>query len=111
MMCLKENSWAWAVSGCMILVWGAGISSMAQTKDLAATPPMGWNSWNHFADKVTDADVRASADILVSTGMRDAGYVYVNVDDTWQGERDAQGVLHPNERFPDMKALGDYIHS
>ncbi len=72
---------------------------------------MGWNSWNHFAGHVTDADIRAAADALVSTGMRDAGYVYVNIDDTWQGERDAQGVLHPNERFPDMKALGDYIHS
>jgi alpha-galactosidase len=72
---------------------------------------MGWNSWNHFAGHVTDADVRSAADSLVSTGMRDAGYVYVNVDDTWQGKRDAQGTLHPNERFPDMKALGDYIHS
>src|SRR5271170_3200611 len=83
---------------------------IAQTQ-LAATPPMGWNSWNHFAEHVTDADARSAADSLVSTGMRDAGYVYVNVDDTWQGKRDAQGVLHPNERFPDMKALGDYIHS
>jgi alpha-galactosidase len=82
--------------------------AVAQT---AATPPMGWNSWNHFADRVTDADVRTAADQLVSTGMRDAGYVYVNVDDTWQGKRDAQGILHPNEKFPDMKALGDYIHS
>ena len=77
----------------------------------AATPSMGWNSWNHFAGHVTDADVRAAADQLVSTGMRNAGYVYVNVDDTWQGKRDAQGVIHSNERFPDMKALGDYIHS
>jgi len=81
-----------------------------QTK-VAATPPMGWNSWNHFAGHVTDADVRSAADSLVSTGMRDAGYVYVNVDDTWQGKRDAEGVLHANERFPNMKALGDYIHS
>jgi alpha-galactosidase len=78
---------------------------------LAATPPMGWNSWNHFAGHVTDADVRTAADELVSTGMRDAGYIYVNVDDTWQGTRDASGELHPNSRFPDMKALGDYIHS
>jgi alpha-galactosidase len=77
----------------------------------APLPPMGWNSWNHFAAKVTDADVRSAADQLVSSGMKAAGYVYVNVDDTWQGERDAQGVLHPNNRFPDMKALGDYIHS
>ena len=78
---------------------------------VAATPPMGWNSWNHFAGHVTDADVRSAADALVKTGMRDAGYVYVNVDDTWEGKRDANGVLHTNERFPDMKALGDYIHS
>lgn len=72
---------------------------------------MGWNSWNHFAEKVTDADVRAAADAMVSSGMRDAGYVYVNVDDTWQGKRDAQGRIHPNSRFPDMKALADYVHS
>jgi alpha-galactosidase len=83
----------------------------AFSQKLASTPPMGWNSWNHFAEHVTDADVRSAADMLVSTGMRDAGYIYVNLDDTWQGQRDAQGVLHPNERFPDMKALGDYIHS
>ena len=85
--------------------------AFAQPATLAATPPMGWNSWNHFAEKVTDADVRAAADALVSTGMRDAGYVYVNVDDTWEGERDAQGNIHPNSKFPDMKALADYVHS
>jgi alpha-galactosidase len=77
----------------------------------AATPPMGWNSWNFFADKVSDADVRSAADALVSTGMRDAGYVYVNIDDGWQGQRDAEGVIHPNARFPDMKALADYVHA
>jgi len=83
----------------------------AQSSELAATPPMGWNSWNHFAERVTDADVRASADIIVSSGMRDAGYIYVNIDDTWEAERDAQGVLHTNSKFPDMKALADYVHS
>src|SRR5438874_12779764 len=61
---------------------------------LAATPPMGWNSWNHFADKVNDSVVRAAADSLVSSGLRDAGYIYVNIDDTWEGQRDAQGVIH-----------------
>jgi alpha-galactosidase len=95
----------------MILGLCAGTSLRAQTAGLAATPPMGWNSWNHFAERVTDADVRATADILVSTGMRDAGYVYVNIDDTWEGERDASGVLHTNSKFPDMKALADYVHS
>src|SRR3954467_4692274 len=79
----------------------------AQTSKLAATPPMGWNSWNYFAEKVDDKAVRDAADALVSTGMRDAGYIYVNIDDTWQGERDAQGILHPNNKFPDMKALAD----
>src|SRR5258707_7348624 len=83
----------------------ASLPCFGQTK-VAATPPMGWNSWNHFAGHVTDADVRSAADSLVSTGMRDAGYVYVNVDDTWEGKRDAQGVLHTNEKLPNMKALG-----
>ena len=78
---------------------------------VAQTPPMGWNSWNYFAEKVDDKGVRAAADQLVATGMRDAGYVYVNIDDTWEGKRDASGVLHPNEKFPDMKALADYVHS
>ncbi len=79
---------------------------------LAATPPMGWNSWNHFAGKVTDADVRGAADALVANGMRDAGYLYVNIDDTWEAkERDARGNIQSNEKFPDMKALSDYVHS
>jgi len=84
---------------------------LAAQQRVALTPPMGWNSWNHFAGRVTDADVRAAADAIVSSGMKDAGYIYVNIDDTWEGKRDASGVLHTNEKFPDMKALGDYIHS
>ncbi len=106
------------VAMAMLLVCG---SMGAQTKldaadlrvasSLVHTPPMGWNSWNHFAGRVTQKDVMDAADAMVSSGMRDAGYVYVNVDDTWEGKRDAQGVLHTNEKFPDMKALGDYIHS
>ena len=89
----------------------AGPAAGAQAQTAAAAPPMGWNSWNHFAEKVTDADVRAAADALVASGMRDAGYVYVNVDDTWEGQRDAEGNIHPNSKFPDMKALADYVHS
>jgi alpha-galactosidase len=77
----------------------------------ARTPPMGWNSWNHFAENVTDADVRAAADALVTTGMRDAGYIYVNIDDTWEGGRDAEGNIQSNKKFPDMRALADYVHS
>jgi alpha-galactosidase len=78
---------------------------------VAQTPPMGWNSWNYFAGRVTDKDIRDSADLVVSSGMKDAGYIYVNIDDTWEGERDASGVLHTNAKFPDMKALADYVHS
>jgi alpha-galactosidase len=72
---------------------------------------MGWNSWNFFAGKVTDQDIRNAADQIVATGMKDAGYIYINIDDTWEGERDANGVLHTNSKFPDMKALADYLHS
>jgi alpha-galactosidase len=78
---------------------------------LAKTPPMGWNSWNLFAGKVDDQTVRSIADAMVSSGMRDAGYIYVNIDDTWEGVRDAQGNLQTNHKFPDMKALADYVHS
>ena len=78
---------------------------------LAKTPPMGWNSWNLFAEKVDDKTVRTMADAMVTSGMRDAGYVYVNIDDTWEGVRDAAGNLQTNRKFPDMKALGDYLHS
>ena len=80
-------------------------------KDLAPTPPMGWSTWNHFHHDISDALIRAQADAMVSSGMRDAGYVYINIDGGWEGERDANGVLHPNHNFPDMKALADYIHS
>jgi alpha-galactosidase len=78
---------------------------------LAKTPPMGWNSWNLFAGKVDDKTVRTMADAMVTSGMRDAGYIYVNIDDTWEGVRDPQGKLPSNHKFPDMKALADYVHS
>jgi alpha-galactosidase len=78
---------------------------------LAATPPMGWNSWNHFAGRITAADVRAMADAMVDNGMRDAGYVYVNIDDTWEGDRNAAGDIQTNDKFGDMKALADYVHA
>jgi aspartyl-tRNA(Asn)/glutamyl-tRNA(Gln) amidotransferase subunit A len=79
--------------------------------DLALTPPMGWNSWNKFAEKIDDKTVREIADAIVSSGMKDAGYVYVNIDDTWEAGRDAQGNIQTNSKFPDMKALADYVHS
>jgi alpha-galactosidase len=78
---------------------------------LAKTPPMGWNSWNHFGCKITDSIVRAQADAMVSSGMKAAGYEYVNIDDCWEGRRDSQGFIHPNSKFPDMKSLAEYVHS
>ncbi len=78
---------------------------------LARTPPMGWNSWNKFAERVTDKDVRGMADAMASNGMKAAGYVYINIDDTWELDRDANGNLRTNSKFPNMKALADYVHS
>ena len=78
---------------------------------LVRTPPMGWNSWNKFAGKITDADVRTMADAMVSSGMAKLGYVYINIDDTWEGGRGADGRITTNKKFPDMKALADYVHS
>ncbi len=78
---------------------------------LAKTPPMGWNSWNKFAGRVDDAAVRGMADAMASNGMKEAGYTYINIDDTWEGERDAKGNITTNKKFPDMKALADYVHS
>lgn len=78
---------------------------------LARTPPMGWSSWNRFAEGIDDQTIREIADHLVSSGLRDAGYVYVNIDDGWQGTRGADGVLSANGRFPNMKALAAYVHA
>jgi alpha-galactosidase len=86
------------------------------------TPPMGWNHWYAHYDRITDAMMREAADLLISCGMADAGYQYVNIDDCWMNAekqhdplrvgpaRDAAGNLLPNKHFPDMKALADYIH-
>jgi len=78
---------------------------------LARTPPMGWNSWNKFAGRIDDATVRGIADAMAGNGMKEAGYRYINIDDTWEAGRDAQGNIQTNKKFPDMKALADYVHS
>ena len=78
--------------------------------NLALTPPMGWNSWNVWAGKVDADKVKAAADEMVSTGLAGHGFGYVNIDDTWEAARDAQGNIQTNAKFPDMKGLSDYIH-
>lgn len=78
---------------------------------LALTPPMGWNSWYCWGRQIDQQKMADSADIMVKTGLAAHGYQYVNIDDCWEGNRDANGEITTNERFPDMKALGDYIHA
>lgn len=78
---------------------------------LAQTPPMGWNSWNVWGCSVDDAKIRAAADAMVASGLAAHGFQYINIDDCWQGERDARGVIQTNARFPDMKGLAAYVHS
>ncbi|WP_309604431.1 glycoside hydrolase family 27 protein [Phenylobacterium sp.] len=107
----KTSSRQALATAAAVLLALSGPAALAAPPPLAATPPMGWNSWNHFADKIDDATVRAQADAMVASGLRDAGYRYINIDDTWEGERDAAGVIHANAKFPDMKALADYVHA
>ena len=98
----------------LLFICLACVSAYGQKFDnLALTPPMGWNSWNKFGAAVNEELIRQTADAMVSSGMKDAGYQYVNIDDTWEGERDNQGFIHPDPRkFPSgMKALADYVHS
>ncbi len=78
---------------------------------LAQTPPMGWNSWNAWLKNIDDTKIREAAAAMVDTGLAAKGYQYVNIDDGWVGERDGSGVIQSNEKFPDMKALTDYIHA
>ena len=80
---------------------------------LALTPPMGWNSWNHFGCNVSTALLRGVADAMVSNGMREAGYQYVIIDDCWQVARDANGtIVADSARFPGgIKPLADYVHA
>ena len=77
---------------------------------IALTPPLGWNSWNCFAGAVDDAKVRTAAKAMVSSGLVNHGWTYINIDDCWEAGRDKDGFIESNSRFPDMKALGDYIH-
>ncbi len=83
------------------------------SKGLALTPPMGWNTWNKFACNVSDELVRGMADAMVKSGMKDAGYQYIVIDDCWQVSRNADGsIVADAQRFPNgMKAVADYVHS
>jgi alpha-galactosidase len=95
----------------VVLFWAT--TAHAQKFDrLALTPPMGWNSWNKFHCNVSESLIRETADAMVTSGMKDAGYQYVNIDDCWHGQRDSLGfIVADPARFPSgMKALADDIH-
>jgi alpha-galactosidase len=94
------------------IIFILGSVAMSQ-QPLAGTPPMGWNSWNKFACNVSEDLIRQVADAMVTTGMKDAGYQYVVIDDCWQVERDSNGnIVADAKRFPSgMKALADYVHT
>jgi alpha-galactosidase len=96
----------------LAVVLAAAGTATAGADGLALTPPMGWNSWNKFGCDVSEKLVKETADALVATGMKDAGYQYLVIDDCWQVRRDAEGRIVPDpDRFPSgMKGLADYVH-
>jgi alpha-galactosidase len=97
----------------IVLAWvnGTLFAQKAPEIEVAPTPPMGWNTWGGAECHATDAYVRAQADLMVGYGLKAVGFVYMNLDACWEGTRDSKGRIRGNERFPDMKALGDYLHS
>ena len=88
-------------------------ASAQKYDNLAKTPPMGWNSWNKYGCNVSESLIMGMADAMVSSGMKDAGYEYVVIDDCWQVSRDENGeIVADKDRFPHgIKYLADYIHS
>jgi len=98
-------------AACSILL--SALPSHASDNGLALTPPMGWNSWNKFGCNVSEDLIKGAADAMVSSGMKEAGYEYVVIDDCWQVSRDASGnIVADAQRFPaGIKALADYVHA
>lgn len=97
-----------------VSVFSSFFTAFGQINDLVKTPPMGWNSWNVFHENINETQIKEIADVMDSSGLKDAGYIYLNLDDNWMAKtRDANGNLQADPtRFPSgMKALGDYIHS
>jgi alpha-galactosidase len=109
---VNKKSCALALALLPVLLGGSPASRATLDNRLALTPPMGWNSWNHFGCNVSDSLIRQTADAMAASGMRDAGYRYVVIDDCWQVSRDARGTIVADPvRFPHgIKALADYVH-
>jgi alpha-galactosidase len=109
----KPRAQAGAILFALILLSSATLSAQPPDSTLALTPPMGWNSWNKFGCNVSEDLIRQTADAMVKSGMKDAGYQYVVIDDCWQVTRDQSGnIVADPQRFPSgIKALADYVHS
>src|SRR2546429_9589724 len=88
------------------------LATRAWDNGVALTPPMGWNSWNKFGCNVSEDMIKAMADAMVTSGMKDAGYQYVVIDDCWQVSRDENGfIVSEPQRFPSgIKAPAWYVH-
>ena len=98
---------------CTMLAMAATQATAQKWENLADTPQMGWNSWNKFQGNISEEVIKGIADAMVEEGLLEAGYTYLNIDDTWHGKRDADGFIQPDpKKFPSgMKALADYVHS
>jgi alpha-galactosidase len=110
----KSRAIIFPLSGCVLcFIFLTGGTVSALDNSLALTPPMGWNSWNKFGCDVSEKLIKETADAMVSSGMKDAGYQYIVIDDCWQVRRDETGkIVADLERFPSgMKVLADYVHS
>lgn len=94
-----------------LLSFGSAFSQ--KWEHLADTPQMGWSTWNKFQGNISEDIIKSIADAMVETGLRDAGYTYINIDDCWHGQRDADGFIQCDpKKFPNgMKALADYVHA
>ncbi len=93
---------------------GLAVQAFAHPDSLVLTPPLGWNSWNVFHENINEKQIQEIADAMVESGLKDAGYIYLNLDDNWMDtKRDAQGNLQNNPKtFPSgMKAIADYVHA
>ena len=116
---MKHNVSKWLLTLALCVTISATAPADAEQKftprapnGLALTPPMGWNSWNKYGCNITEDIIKRQADAMVSSGMRDAGYVYLVVDDCWHGQRDAGGNIQSDpQRFPSgIRSLADYVH-
>ena len=108
----KKNGRKFGVIASLALA-GLASQAFASADTLVLTPPLGWNSWNVFHENINEKQIQEIADAMVESGLRDAGYVFLNLDDNWMDtKRDAQGNLQNNPKtFPSgMKAIADYVH-